>query len=275
MESVGFGKLCVLLVLALTVAFLGTGLIPTISNSTFFFIFQLILFQLVIQCSVAAVTYLFIVKQRGTFTAFLAGYGLVIPASLCLSYELIELLDIHNKCLRLALTTASTVLVFRTLEAMHGTADAAAVVESSMPAYAAYYSSAVHYLWDPSTGKRRKIRWTELANSLMRVLFYFHTTSLVLSIELYVDFQPFASRVQLDQYNLNSDLLSPAHIANAYALTLLTFLTLATGFELTAFGENLKGFYTQPIFQNPLFTSRVSKPNGLRPYVSHFLENNT
>ena len=223
---------------------------------------QLLLLQLVLQCSAAVVIYLCIVKQRGTATAYLAGYGAVIPAALYVSRALLELLDIQNKTMRLALANMPTVVVFRTLEAMYGTSDAKAVVESSLPTYAAYYSSSMHYVWDPATGRRRTITRAELGRSILRVLFYFHVTSLVLSLEVNANFQPFASPVRLDHYHFNRDLLSPAHLANAYGLVLLTYLTLATGFELTAFGEHVKGFYTRPIFHNPLFTSRVSTTSG-------------
>jgi hypothetical protein len=45
-------------------------------------------------------------------------------------------------------------------------------------------------------------------------------------------------------------------LANSYLLVLLTYSVLATGFDLTAFSDQAKGFYTKPIFLNPLLQSR-------------------
>jgi hypothetical protein len=79
----------------------------------------------------------------------------------------------------------------------------------------------------------------------------------VLSLEMNYNFEPFASSspVKLEDFHFNLDLLSPAHLGNTYCLAVLTYLTLTFGFELAVLGEQIKGYYTPPVFSNPLFTS--------------------
>jgi hypothetical protein len=169
-------------------------------------------------------------------------------------YELIELLDVQNKCIRLALSSLATVVAFRTIEAMYGTSPE--VVESSLGTYSIYYTSTLHFDWNPKTKTRRRITAAELVATISKILLHFHLVSLALSIEMHFEYQPFPSSVQLEGFTLSWDLLSVPHILNTYILAGLTYLVLCTGFELSAFGENAKGIYTKPIFSNPLFSSR-------------------
>jgi len=218
------------------------------------FSFQIQLIQTVVQCLFAVVIYTFIVKKRQTTSAYILGYGLVIPLALYVPFELVEALDVKNMVLKLAFVSLGTIVFFRCIEAMHGTSPE--TVESSMGTYVTYYSSLMHFEWDPKTQKRRKSTPAELLATLKTILIHFHLVSLVLSFEMHFDFRPFQSKVGLDHYHFNLDLLSPGHLGNAYCLAILTYLYLSLGFELTAFSENVKGFYTKPIFLNPLFTSR-------------------
>jgi hypothetical protein len=215
---------------------------------------QLSLLQIIFQCFFAVIIYEFIVKRRKTTSAYLVGYGVILPLALYLPYEIMEFLDIQNRAARMALTTLGTVVGFRTFEAMHGTSPH--TVESSLGTYVTYYSSLMHFEWDPKTQTRRKITFSELARTIAKVLLHFHLASLLLSIEMHFDFQPFPSSVKLDGFKLTWDLISVPHLLNVYILAGLTYFVLCTGFEMSAFGDNVKGFYTKPIFANPLFSSR-------------------
>jgi len=73
----------------------------------------------------------------------------------------------------------------------------------------------------------------------------------------YVDYRPFPSTVSYKELDLTWKLLSPQHIGNAYLHALLVYGTLKTGFELTAFNENIKGFDTPQLFDHPLTKSRT------------------
>ena len=96
-----------------------------------------------------------IIQRRGTPTAYLVGYGIVIPAALYTPYYLLQVFELRNKSLKLAMGTVATVVFFRCIEAMYGTASH--TVESSMRVYAEYYTSLTPFEWDPKTRTRRKI----------------------------------------------------------------------------------------------------------------------
>jgi len=218
---------------------------------------QSLLIQVFFQCLFAMVVYRFVVKYRGTASSYLVGYGLVIPTCLWLPYRLVDLLDVRNKAIKFGFGTLGTVVTFRTIEAVHGTSADRDIVESSLSNYVAYYSSLIQFDWDKNTKSRRRITVTELWTTARRIFVHYHFVSLLLSFEMQHDFRPFkSSKVQLDAFHFNLwDLLSPSHLANCYCLGLLTFYLLSTAFEITAFGENVKGLATLPIFFNPLFTS--------------------
>lgn len=210
--------------------------------------------QTLLQCIFSVLIYQFIVQRRGSATAFLVGFGIILPLSLAVPFELLEYYDVQNKVVKFSFCTLATILFFRTIEAMYGTSPDG--VESSQGTYIAYFSSVMHFEWDPQTKKRRRITWNELGTAVARILLHFFLICLMLSWEMHHNFQPFPSNVTLDEFTLSFQFLTPSHLANAYCLGVLTYLFLFTGFELTAFNENIKGIYTKPIFLNPLFTSR-------------------
>ena len=105
--------------------------------------------------------------------------------------------------------------------------------------------------------KRRKITSGELLAAIANLLVAFVRISIMLSFMMHFNFQPFDSPVKLDDYHLSFDLLSPAHLANTYLLGLLTYSYLSVGFYMTAFSEQAKGYYVQPIFLNPMLGSRT------------------
>ena len=186
--------------------------------------------------------------------SYLLGYGVIIPLSLYIPFQMLEFFLVHNANVKLAFATLPMIVSFRTIEAMHGTSPA--VVETSVGTYMVYYSTVSHFEWDAETKARRKITSGELVGALMRIAYFFTGVSLWLSFMMHVNFQPMQSNIPLDSFHLSWDLLSPAHIVNTYCLAVLTYFVLATGFELTTFGEQVKGYATKNIFDNPLFSSR-------------------
>jgi hypothetical protein len=215
---------------------------------------QFCFLQTFLQAFYAAIIHKFIIQRRGTTAAYLIGYGVVIPTVLQIPYTVLDLFDLQNKTLKMSMVTLPTIVFFRVFEAMYGTSPH--TVESSIGTYMAYYTSLCHFDWNPKTKTRRILTLKEFLSNFFRLLVHFHLVGLVLSVAMHFDYQPFSSNVILDDYHFSLDLFSPAHMANCYLLGLVTFLTLAVGFEMAAFGDNLKGFVTKPIFHNPLFTSR-------------------
>jgi hypothetical protein len=213
-----------------------------------------VLIQSVIQCAFAVVIYKFIVQRRGTTGAYLLGWAVIVPIAIYLPFFFLEFLDLRNKVIALSASTLMTVICFRCIEAMYNTSPD--VVETSIENYIAYYSSIVPFVWDSKTKERKKITASELISSFVGILVFFTATSLLLSFLMYTNYRPFDSPVRLDGMEWSIDLLTPAHIGNAYFHVLLLYCTLKTGFDLTAFGENLKGVASQKIFDSPFVGTR-------------------
>ena len=178
----------------------------------------------------AGLVFKFIVERRGTTLSYVIGYGVLMPTVLCIPYYLLEIFDVRNKSLKLAMGQVATLVFFRCIEAMHGTAPL--TVETSLRTYVEYYTSLTPFEWDPKTKTRRKITTQELLQCLWRTLSHFHLVGIVLSVALHYNFQPFASNVILDDYHFGPELFSLAHMGNCYLMALLTFLILAMGFEM-------------------------------------------
>jgi len=211
--------------------------------------------QTVIQIVCACFIYEGIVKRRGTIGSYIIGWGFVIPASLYLPFYLINVLDLRNKLLCLGSSTASSVIFFRCIEAMYGTSPD--FVELSIYNYCGYYGSLVPYIWSAKTKQRERITGIQLIRSFMERLFNFIALSLVLSILIHYDYKPFEDTVELTSLTITQDLLSLGNLYNSYFIALLLYFALNNMFELNAFGENLKGLATEPLFDAPLTRSKT------------------
>jgi len=215
----------------------------------------LVALQIPIQCAFAAIIYTFIVKKRGTPGAYLLGWGLIIPAACILPYYILELVDVHNKVIRLALGNVMTIVSFRCIEAMYSTFPNPAV-EASISNYVIYYTALVPFVWDSTTNSPKRSRRTEVFSTFLWLFFVFHAYSLLLSFMIHHDFKPYANdAVKYDRFHLNLELFTPQHLANGYLMVVLTFLNLSLAFGTSAFGLKALGFSTVPIFLNPLFAS--------------------
>jgi hypothetical protein len=225
-----------------------------VTYTLFFFLPSQILFlQVAVQCCFAATNYRYIIQQRRTVEAYLMGWGVVIPVSVYFTFWLVGFLDVQNGAMKLSCAATAWIVALRTIEAMYDTSPRA--VETSVGTYCAYYTSILHFEWDEKTAKRRRVSLKEVLLKAAEVFFFANVLALSLSIFAHLNYEPFHSPVQIDQYNFNLDLLRPAHLANMYGLAILTFLSLRFGYEMTALGEQVKGYYTKPLWSNPLFTS--------------------
>eukprot|EP00527_Entomoneis_sp_CCMP2396_P009187 CAMPEP_0198137908 /NCGR_PEP_ID=MMETSP1443-20131203/1339_1 /TAXON_ID=186043 /ORGANISM="Entomoneis sp., Strain CCMP2396" /LENGTH=423 /DNA_ID=CAMNT_0043799481 /DNA_START=229 /DNA_END=1500 /DNA_ORIENTATION=- len=218
-----------------------------------------LLIQLFFQIVFAVLIYKLIVQKRGSSSSFitspfLLGYGVIMPVALYIPFEIMEFLLARNRSVKMGFALLPTIVCFRCIEAMHGTSPAA--VENSLTNYVTYYTTVSHFEWDEKTMERRKITAREIGVAFVRIVYFFTAASLWLSFLIHVNYQPMESTVALDSFHLSFDLLHPAHLINTYCLLVLVYFVLATGFELTTFGEQIKGYATKPIFDNPLFSSR-------------------
>jgi hypothetical protein len=216
---------------------------------------QTVALQIGVQCLLAAIIYKFIIGQRGTIQAYLLGWGVIVPFVLAFPFWLLETFDMRNKVVKISTGTIVMIVGFRCLEAMYDCSPP--VVESSLTNYLIYYTTPCPLEWDKKTQTVRKVTSKQVIRMLIKFYFHFTMLGLVLSVAMHFNFQPFESNVNFDQWNLTWDLLSPAHLANAYLAVVLTYYSLWIVFESTALGENLQGYATKPIFSNPLLTSTI------------------
>jgi hypothetical protein len=89
-----------------------------------------------------------------------------------------------------------------------------------------YYTTLLHFEWDETTKKRRPVTGKELRRIDRTCLAL--VLSCVLSFEMH--HKPWSSPVKLEEFHFNTDLLSTAHLLNAYCLGVLTYLTLLFAF---------------------------------------------
>lgn len=97
-----------------------------LGGGTFGFLFPSISFWLqmlalmgvhiIVSIGIAAVVYKFIIQRRGSTTAYLCGYGFVIPFALWVPFYVIQCFDLRNQGLRMNLCFTPLLVVFRCLE---------------------------------------------------------------------------------------------------------------------------------------------------------------
>jgi hypothetical protein len=80
---------------------------------------------MVVGCLLGVIMYYGIIRQNaekgeGSSQGFLIGYGMVIPISLWLPFQLVDLLDIRSVGFRLGGASMPMTITLRCLEAMHG-----------------------------------------------------------------------------------------------------------------------------------------------------------
>jgi hypothetical protein len=175
-----------------------------------------VVLQSVIQMTFALFIYQWIVQKRGTAQSFLVGWGIILPISALLPFYLLELLNIRNKVVTLSSTTVMTVIFFRCIEAMYGTAPNQAVMESSLWNYCAYYSSVAPFVWDVKAKRRKSITIRQLFSSLIDILLHFLAVSVVVSLLIPYRYKPFDDPVHLTELRISWDLVSKEHLLNSY-----------------------------------------------------------
>lgn len=163
------------------------------------------------------IIYKFVIEERGKPTAYLVGYGAVIPFALIIPYHILETLHLENIVLKMTTGTIPTVIFFRCTAAIHNTSPP--VVESSLGSYLLYCSSMVPYVWDEKTLQRIKITSAEMLTNVWRVVTQYTMLSLLISYLLAYEFKPFESDVVLEEFHLTMDLFKPGQLMNNYLLS--------------------------------------------------------
>ena len=183
--------------------------------------FILLTMQSIINIVAAVIIYKFIVQQRGTPQAYIIGYGIVCPMLAYTPFVLIGYLDLRNIAFMLCLAGATVaLLLFRCLEAMHGTLPAFA--EESLGKFVLYYSATLQFNFDEKTGKPIILTRQEIRSRLKEFCMVFVETSLCYSVLLPCHFRLFPRK----QIQSLADLYYWGNIANNYIMASLTSLVM-------------------------------------------------
>lgn len=178
---------------------------------------QILPTQSIVRVFLACVVYKFIIQRRGTLTAYLVGYGFVIPFVMLLPFYIIPLLDIQNVCLMIALSATPIFVVFNCLEAMYATSPP--MVEKDLWTYCIYYSSPIPFLISGETQQLVKASTREIRAKAKACLINVILTTLFLSVLIPVDYAPFPSPRPIGQ-PLSSifDIFDMGHLLNNYII---------------------------------------------------------
>jgi hypothetical protein len=211
---------------------------------------QLILIMLletVVSVAAAVVVYTWIVKQRGSISAYLVGYGFVCPILLYLPFFLINLLDLRNTAFKLASVLGPSLLVFRTLEAMHGTVPI--FDEQSMGNFVRYFTATVENDFDSKTQKPVPVVRSDLVRKAIRCTLLFLQTVLLFSVLISYNYRIFPSR----EIQSPADLFYWGNLCNSYLMAFLTSLCLEVGSAVVGLLTSLlSGINTVAVNDSPL-----------------------
>ena len=145
--------------------------------------------------AICAVTIWFgVVHRRGTQTAALVSYGVIIPVTLILPYFLITLLDVRNVVLSAPLIVVPPLNILRCMEALHGTSRS--YVEAGFSQFLAYYVSPVTFVFDRKTGKVQRATNVEILSKLKKLIPGLVETTLLLNLLLSSDHYYFPTRTR-------------------------------------------------------------------------------
>ena len=215
----------------------------------------LLAFQTILCIGLALAILNFIVKRRGSPSAYLVGYGFIIPAVLAFPYVVISWLDIQNTMSRFVLYVP-TLITFRVLEAMHCHEDDVPTAEASVSNYVLFYSCLVEVKYDAETTKPLSLTQSEIAKRLWRILSQYLMLGILYSLVIGNSFAPF--EVPKEAHTLDHtlpDLFHLGHLGNNLIGAYLMFLTLSFSQSAVAFAINVFGFKTVDVMRNPLLES--------------------
>jgi hypothetical protein len=186
-----------------------------------------------LNCIFALVIYTFIVPYQKSSRAYLLGYGLILPAILYSPFILLEIIPVKNMAFLLCMVGGTATLVlFRCVEAMHGTLPAFA--KSSLCSFMLYYASALQFQMDESTGGVIRITRPRLVSKIFTFFSVFVQTSLLYSFLMPFNYKvfptpPMGGFMQFFHWTA---------IANNFLLASLTSLVLECKCENLRFGKN-------------------------------------
>lgn len=218
------------------------------------YLYVLFILQAIAIICFAAIIYKFIVQQRGSFTSYLVGYGILIPLALQLPFWALDMLELDNQMIKMSILSLPVATLFRCLEAMHNTSPRG--VESCLPEYLMYAAAVVEFQRDEATGEKQRVSRRVVLTTTWQFLIKFAMLSLLMSFLLHHDFRVFSSKLDLTSFHLmDANMIHPGQLLNNYLVAILFYLCLNLGLTGAQFINYAVGYATVPPFRNPFLRS--------------------
>uniref|UniRef100_A0A6V2GVM9 Wax synthase domain-containing protein n=1 Tax=Ditylum brightwellii TaxID=49249 RepID=A0A6V2GVM9_9STRA len=201
--------------------------------------------------------YNYIVRQRGTWNAYLVGYGIIIPICIAFPYVMIPLLEIENKILKFCHISIFPILtMFRCSEAMYGFSPPS--VEHSHQTFMLYYANIPHIHFDPKTHVPLKSSWADVKEKLYYFVYELCVVGAVLSFLSPFDYVPWTVEEKGDGVLLLKEvgsLFRWNHILNNLMGAILFERFLNAMLCGLALISTLSGFLPQDTMKSAIFGS--------------------
>ena len=160
----------------------------------------------------ATVIFKFILPYKKTATAYLMGFGMIIPLALYFPYWLINAFDIQNIMIRFGIYTP-TIMTFHCLEAMYGTSPLG--TEASLQNYWLYNCLVTEVQFSPLLQRPKQMSTSDLLSRSNHVIRQLFGLSLLYSLTFPYGFQPFDYRHLPNTLDHDfSDIFHFNHLAN-------------------------------------------------------------
>eukprot|EP00586_Coscinodiscus_wailesii_P008839 CAMPEP_0172521614 /NCGR_PEP_ID=MMETSP1066-20121228/292682_1 /TAXON_ID=671091 /ORGANISM="Coscinodiscus wailesii, Strain CCMP2513" /LENGTH=270 /DNA_ID=CAMNT_0013304553 /DNA_START=90 /DNA_END=899 /DNA_ORIENTATION=- len=219
-------------------------------------LFATLVIQSLLGHILSVIVYKFIVQRRGSVTAYLTGWGLVIPIVISLPFKIIRFLGVRNKILKMSASAIPTLGVFRCLEAMYGFPPSPAT-EAKLLNYGMYFSTAVEFDFDESTSHPVRVTVREIIQKIKLFFSSAIALGMLYSVLEPYSYTPFATLLPVSSpWLVLGGWLSLGRVGDNFLLANLTHLSLCLGTTGVSIMINiLTGMRTLDITNNPIFGS--------------------
>ena len=161
------------------------------------------------------VTYKFLVPRRGSVTAFLFGFGVLLPIITYSPFFMIQYFDLRNRVLMMSTTNVPIVLFFNTLEVLGGSP--LSLRQDSLKNCIVSYAVILDCIFDPKTKSFSTVKREDILCKLKQFLLVLIGCSLIFSI-MAPTFTPLIVNVAAHTTNHSLyDIVNLSHLINNFA----------------------------------------------------------
>ena len=217
--------------------------------------------MLAMQASVSAlcaiIVYEFIVKQRGSTSSFLVGFGFVIPVGVLVPFWFIKSSGVMNIAVMIGAAALTVIVPFNCIEAMFDTSERG--VESSLQRYIGYYCSIIPFVRHPKTGEPIPTTKQELCTKVFQLLVNIFIIVIYASAMVHFDFVVCPSPRERNAFLPTSiwGLFHWGHLVNNLVVACYTCQCLATGTQgIGLVISIITGCRVIDVMNNPMFGSQ-------------------